>query len=107
MVAHNADVVCVKCVNEFVVIARARQGGQEPGPAAQPEDTQALRKKHLKTLGLTPDSSWTEVQSTYRDLVKKNHPDKHPDGQKREDATAKMSKINEAYSWLLARREAA
>ena len=45
-------------------------------------------------LEIPPDSSQDAIKKAYRVLVKKFHPDLHPD---KKDATAKMQLINEAY----------
>lgn len=49
---------------------------------------------YYTVLEIPPDSSQDEIKKAYRLLVKKYHPDLHPDNK---DATAEMQLINEAY----------
>ncbi len=47
-----------------------------------------------KVLGISSEATDEEITKAYRKLVKKYHPDLHPGD---EEATKKMSEINEAY----------
>lgn len=51
---------------------------------------------YYKTLGVEKNASEEEIKKAYRKLVRKYHPDTN----KEEDAEAKMSEVNEAYSVL-------
>lgn len=46
-----------------------------------------------KVLGVSKDSSEDEIKKAYRTLVKKYHPDLHPNDS---EAAAKMSEVNAA-----------
>lgn len=58
----------------------------------------AQERDALAVLGVEPPLEWDEVQSAYKKLVKKYHPDIH-DGSDPE-AEEKMKRINMAYSVL-------
>lgn len=104
MVAPNADVVCVHCVNEFAEIVRKRDGGARPGtPPQQVNDDAATRKRHLAALGLKDPATWEEIHDAFRALAKKHHPDRATPS-KRAAAEAKFKTISAAYNWLDARR---
>ncbi len=114
MVASNGDVVCLRCVNECVGVVRERvkAGGARPeqqnhARANHPgagEDPVALRKAHLKTLGLKDPADWEEIEAEYKALLKKWHPDRAAPG-KREAAEAKFKKVRVAYDWLQANKD--
>ena len=53
---------------------------------------------YYKTLGISRNSSETEVKKAYRKLALKWHPDKNPD--KKEEAEKKFKEISEAYEVL-------
>tara|TARA_B100000686_G_C16768888_1_gene963702 strand:- start:1578 stop:2486 length:909 start_codon:yes stop_codon:yes gene_type:complete len=53
-----------------------------------------LEKDYYATLGVSPDASDKEIQSTYRNLARELHPDKNPDDQKAED---RFKEISAAY----------
>lgn len=108
MVAPNADVICLKCVNEVFKLVQERAAKEDPPPRPRsmsddgPEDRERLRKKHLKTLGLDDDDdvSIDEIKSAYRKLVAKAHPDKFPESE-RKAATKRFLKIQQAYDFLV------
>jgi len=54
-------------------------------------------EKYLKILGLKSGASEKEIKTAYRNLSKQFHPDLNPDN---EEASRKMSEINEAYEIL-------
>ena len=53
-----------------------------------------------KTLGLGEKATLEEIKKVYRDLVKKNHPDRHS-GKERAFYERKMSQINQAYKYIM------
>ena len=56
---------------------------------------------HYKTLELENGASWDEVKASYRQLIKKYHPDKFGlDPEKQEAANNIMQGLNEAYAAL-------
>lgn len=106
MVAGNADVVCLRCVNETFKIIQERIA-KEPRPASRRVEDEASadagreERKHLKVLGLDEDASLDEIKAAYRKLVAKSHPDKFPEDE-RKAATKKFLKIQAAYDFLVA-----
>lgn len=115
MVAGNADVICLKCVNEVIRLVQERVA-KEPKPEPErpraagfgetPEDREKLRLKHLKALELDADDEpdVEDIKSAYRRLVAKTHPDKFPEGE-RKAATKRFLKIQAAYDFLVADAE--
>ncbi len=59
-------------------------------------------KDYYKTLGLQRGAPLRNIKRAYRDLVKKWHPDFHPDDPR---CVEKMQEINEAYEMLGSRRK--
>jgi curved DNA-binding protein len=53
-----------------------------------------------KVLGVRKDASEAEIKETYRNLMKENHPDVHPDEKKKKDAENRAKDINVAYDLL-------
>lgn len=109
MVAGNADVICLRCVNETVKIIQeriAKDPDRQP-PRSRPmadesPDREAEKLKHLKTLGLDPDDEpgLDEIKAAYRKLVAKHHPDRAPEAE-RKAATKRFLKIQAAYEFLV------
>ncbi len=57
-------------------------------------------------LGVGRDASDDEIKKAYRDLARKNHPDRFiNDPKKAEEATNRMQEINAAYDAITAERE--
>ena len=50
-----------------------------------------------KTLGVSPDATDDEIKTAYRNLARKDHPDKYRDSDLAEMAGEKMKEINAAY----------
>lgn len=48
-------------------------------------------------LGISPDATEDEIKKKYRELVKKYHPDLHPND---DECARKMSEVNEAYELI-------
>lgn len=57
-----------------------------------------------KILGVDENASEEEIKKAYRALVKKYHPDLHPDDK---EAAAKMSEINAAYDMIRSGKDSA
>ena len=55
-------------------------------------------------LGVSPSASDEEIKKTYRELVKKYHPDHYADNPLADLAEAKMKEINEAYDSIVKMR---
>lgn len=58
-----------------------------------------------QVLGLRPGASEAEIKRTYRELVKKYHPDRYRDNPLAELAEEKLREINEAYEYLMSQRQ--
>ena len=56
-----------------------------------------------KVLGVSPTATQEEIKATYRELVKKYHPDKYTDETLKAQATEKIKDINAAYDMLTAK----
>jgi len=111
MVARTADVVCLKCINEYVSVVRERTRGAGPGRVDPPPQPQAVadhgerdRRKHLKTLELEDPTTPDEIKMAYRKLALQHHPDRAPEGEKKA-ATKKFMRVQAAYDFLMAEAE--
>jgi len=112
MVAANADVICLRCVNETLKIIQeriAKDPSRQP-PKSRPmhedeasADREEDRRRHLATLGLDADDEpgLEEIKLAYKSLVKKHHPDRVPESE-RKAATKRFLKIQAAYDFLVA-----
>lgn len=122
MVAQTADVVCIKCVTDYMKLMREK--GQEPAVANPPwvesgfeggkarakappppqgpsvEDEQKVRERHLRALGLDEDADEDEVKAAYREMVKKYHPDKASSEVEKARFNKKFLKIQAAWEYL-------
>ncbi len=78
---------------------------EEPRSSAQGEAETRLRRAY-RALELPDGASLAEVRSSYKTLMKRYHPDRFQDGEKREAATELVKRLNEAYSVLLEHLEA-
>ena len=56
-----------------------------------------MPKDHYRTLGISPQSGPDEIRKSYRSLVKRYHPDRHPDDKA---VQAQFREIQEAYETL-------
>jgi len=55
-------------------------------------------------LGVTPSATDAEIKKTYRELVRKYHPDNYHDNPLADLASEKMKEINEAYNEVMQMR---
>ncbi len=60
-----------------------------------------LEAECLSILGLDPGASPEDVKKAYRQLAKKNHPDRFTDPEEKSEHEKKMARINEAYRILI------
>jgi DnaJ-domain-containing protein 1 len=105
MTSWNGDVVCLACANEAVGMLKSREQryGYEPPPrrprhgAPADEDEERM---YLRELGLKPPTDWEEIESTYKTLLRKWHPDKAADESERKSHEQKFKKIRTAFDWL-------
>ncbi len=67
----------------------------------QPRRAQAVYNKHYALLGVPATASLDEVKQAYRRKAREYHPDLHPDS--KEEYTAKMADINEAFAAIIKR----
>jgi len=62
-------------------------------------------QEYLEIMNLSQNYSIDELKISYKNLIKKYHPDKYEGNELRELAEEKLKKINEAYSFLKERLE--
>jgi molecular chaperone DnaJ len=55
---------------------------------------------YYKILGVDKNASQEDIKSAYKEMAKKNHPDKFTDTSKKETAESEFKKISEAYAVL-------
>jgi molecular chaperone DnaJ len=67
---------------------------------ARHPDQEKTLLHHLAVLGLRAGASREEIRKAYRDLAKRWHPDRHPEGWERDQAQEEFRRINLAYEWL-------
>lgn len=60
-----------------------------------------MRKNPYKVLGVKEGASYDEIKRSYRELVKKYHPDRYRNNPLADLADEKMREINEAYEYLM------
>ncbi|MDR3304971.1 MAG: J domain-containing protein [Clostridiales Family XIII bacterium] len=60
-----------------------------------------MARNPYEVLGLKEGATEEEIKASYRELVKKYHPDKHQDNPLGDLAEEKMREINEAYDTLM------
>ena len=53
-----------------------------------------------KTLEITPEASWEEVEKAYKKLARRYHPDRFQNAEERDTATRVMALINASFSFL-------
>lgn len=111
--AISGELWCLPCLVEATrfLRGRPRPAPAEPGPrrAAPPpprgqgDELRALRKQHLRRLGLGEGASPDEVKAAFRRLGHKHHPDRFASAgaDKRAAAAARFSQITESYHWLV------
>lgn len=110
-VDYMGDAICEVCIGEAK--ARARSVGgysrphaqahrEAPPPAASASMSAAAA---LKVLKLGPRASWDQIKAQYRKLVVKHNADRPQTDAEREKNTARLKKINAAYSVLKTRYE--
>lgn len=95
LVTSDGTGVCMGCVEAMKTF---RKG---PGDAATGhESPEELKKKYLGVLGLSEKATREEIQSAYKDLVKKHHPDKQRTSSAKKKAHDRMVELNQAFDWL-------
>ncbi len=106
-----AEAICFECV---VAAARARgrpqpsQPHQEQRQAPPPQRPGPKREEieaALKTIGLDTTATWEEVESAYKKLLVRYHPDRKRTEVGKEKAEAKFKKVRSAYDTLKAMHE--
>ncbi len=72
------------------------------GDVTGPNQSEFYEARQL--LGVGPDASTAEIRSSYKQMMKKHHPDLAPPDQ-RKAATQKAAEINDAYNLLIGLRK--
>lgn len=97
LVAHNADVVCLRCVNSiYTKMPKQPAEPPRPRPQAVPDPTPSIaqiRRAHFKTLHLRESATLDQVKTRYKRLVLKVHPD-------RGGSASEFNRITKAYEWI-------
>lgn len=105
-----AEAVCFECVG---VAARARgqtfrhdqQQQQAPPPQQKPSPRREEIEAALKTLGLEKTASWEEVETAYKSLLRKHHPDRKRTEDGKAKATERFKRVRTAYDALKSMHE--
>jgi hypothetical protein len=81
-------------------VVRHLEAAQQPETALRPASMELAHACEL--LGVLADSTPTEIRSAYRRMVVECHPDRHQGASDavRQDATERMTELNEAYRLL-------
>ena len=96
---RDGTVVCFACVGA----AQAREGPEEsrvPPASGVGRTYDEERRRHLKALGLGLGATDIEVHAAYKALAFQHHPDR-ASSSKKKAAQKRLTKINEAYTWLI------
>jgi hypothetical protein len=113
---RDGTVICFACVGSAQAHVKEHGAPSSPGYGAQclcqdawrcdprcpvhgEAGGQQARREHLQTLGLEDDADLEDIRSAYKDLARKNHPDKVK-GPRKARAQKRMAEINAAYEWL-------
>lgn len=114
VIAPNADVCCVRCIDAMAErsLREQAQGAPPPWytrdprpargappPADPPGVHEAERERCLRLLGLERGASAEELHRVFRRVSAKLHPDRHPE-HKRAAAEQKYKKVSAAYAFL-------
>jgi len=107
MIDENANVLCFRCLTEAARLMNAQAAPNPPRVRperrdehpAVPDDEPTLRRRYLRVLGLRDPITSTELNETFRELMRKHHPDRAPEN-KRAAAENRSKAITEAYHWL-------
>lgn len=105
-IGDEADILCQICVAK--VTGKAGREGPKQKKASRAPRTghDPERLAALEVLGLPPDSTWPEVQTRFRELTAKLHPDKFKDPDAKASAEKRFKAVTVAYE-TLKRRAAA
>lgn len=76
------------------------QSGQQHTHSQQTSTTPNVEAEHYKTLELPVGASFAEVKASYRELIKKYHPDRHTDPDKHRAALEVTQRLNQAYAYF-------
>jgi hypothetical protein len=70
------------------------------------ETGEETRRRHLRTLALADTADDEDIKAAYKRLAKRYHPDRAPESE-RDAASKKLRALNEAYEWLVRRKDRA
>jgi DnaJ-domain-containing protein 1 len=59
-----------------------------------------IEDEYFANLELSPEASFEEIKKSYKNLLKKYHPDKYHNDERSEYAEKITKKLNEAYSYF-------
>lgn len=63
-------------------------------------------REYYQTLEVEPGASFTEIRKSYKNLMKKYHPDRFPNDPKRQKTAVELTqKINVAYTYFKKKHE--
>lgn len=110
----HGDAICYACIATSIQRAKAehmvngtqpRQHQWWPPPGAQPPSpppgpTKEELAAAWKTLKLKQGSKWEEVEASYKDLLRKHHPDRQRTPDAKAKAEAKFKAVRAAYDLL-------
>lgn len=86
--------------------ARARSAPRDSAPGPPPPSTEEdLRERAFaaarKELGVKASASWADVESAYKALLKKHHPDRYASARDKATHSARFVKVRAAYDFLM------
>lgn len=101
----NANIFCHPCVARAAKALGVQPRTEQDVPPPPPRVDQVVaqqRKKFLRVLGLADPITAEELNTTFRELMVKNHPDRMVGATeaKKETAKARCARFTEAYHWL-------
>jgi hypothetical protein len=103
--------LCYACVDEEIAKRNpdAKNDRGKPFGFVDPyanETEEDTRRRHLRTLRLADSADADDIKAAYKRLAKSYHPDRAPESE-RDAASKKLRGLNEAYEWLVRRKDKA
>ncbi|KAI9491005.1 hypothetical protein BDB00DRAFT_522873 [Zychaea mexicana] len=75
-------------------------GGASSSSSSRSTEADSDPQGYYHTLGVSPTATTADIQSAFRGLAMRHHPDRYSDPEEKKKATAQFQKISAAYSVL-------